>query len=69
MSFLQDKDIKITAVGIGEIQLNEDGSFTVIGNESYMFSDKLKPKNAKLFRIEIGGNTPNTKITTVVILK
>lgn len=67
--FSRDKEMKIILVGIGEINLSEDGNYTVLNDESYMFSDKLKPKRTNLYRIEIGGSIPNTKITTVVMLK
>lgn len=66
--FSQDKEIKITAVGIGVIEVFADGSYTVKEPESSMFSDALIPKKARLFKIEIGGSIPNTKISTVVIL-
>lgn len=67
-AFSQDREVKITAVGIGEIELSADGSFTVISDESYMFSDKLIPQKPNLFRIDIGGSIPHTKISTVVVL-
>ena len=67
--FSKDKDIKMSAVGLGEIELQEDGSFTVKEYENNNFSEKVKPKKANLFKIEVGGNIPNTKIITVVILK
>ena len=67
--FSKNKEMKIIAVGVGEINLSEDGTYTVVNDESYMFSDKLKPKKTNLFRIEIGGSVPNTKITTVVMLR
>ncbi len=66
--FSQGKEIKITAVGIGVIVVFADGSYTVKEPESSMFSDALIPKKARLFKIEIGGSIPNTKISTVVIL-
>ena len=66
--FSQGKEIKITAVGIGVIEVFADGSYTVKEPESSMFSDALIPKKARLFKIEIGGSIPNTKISTVVIL-
>ena len=62
------KEIKITAVGIGEIELNADGSYTVVNEEYNSVSPRLIPKTANAFKIDIGGSTPNTKITTVVIL-
>jgi len=66
--FSKDKKMKITAVGIGEIELLPDGSFIVTEPEGFVFSDSLKPESARLFRIEIGGDIPNSKLTTVVIL-
>ena len=62
-------EIKVTAVGIGEIQLNEDGTFSVIEEDKYNLPEEIQPENAKLFKIEIGGSTPNTKIITVVRAK
>ena len=67
--FSQGKEIKISAVGIGEIEINPDGSFTVINPENASFSPSLMPDEANAFKIDIGGSTPNSKITTVVILK
>ena len=67
--FSQGKEMKISAVGIGEIQLNADGSFTVINAESNSVSPNLMPNTANAFKIDIGGSEPNTKITTVVVLK
>ena len=67
--FSQGKDIKISAIGIGEIMLNGDGSYTVVNAESNTLSESLVPRTANAFKIEIGGSTRNTKITTVVILK
>jgi len=67
--FSQDKDIKISAVGVGEISLSEDGSYNIVSAENNTLSPSLMPETANAFKIDIGGNTPNTKITTVVILK
>jgi len=67
--FSQGKNMKITAIGIGEVELMPDGSFTVTEPEVFDFSDGLEPKNARLFRIDIGGDIPNSKITTVVNLE
>ena len=66
--FSQGKEMKISAVGIGEIELNADGSFTVVNAESNTISESLMPKTANAFKIDIGGSAPNTKFTTVVIL-
>lgn len=67
--FAKDKNIKIFAIGEGEIELKNDGTYTVKNNETDAFPDELKPNSIKLFRIEVGGDLPNTKITSVVILK
>lgn len=67
--FSQGKDIKITAIGIGEIELSADGSYTVVNAESNGISPELMPETANAFKIDVGGSTANTKITTVVILK
>ena len=67
--FSQGKEIKISAVGFGVIELSEDGTFFVTEPENNMFSESLKSTNANIFKVEIGGSIPNTKITSVVILK
>lgn len=67
--FADGKDLKITAVGYGEIELMPDGSFTVIEPDAFDFSDSLRPSKSRLFKIEIGGSNPNSKITTVVMLE
>ena len=60
-------NIKVTAVGIGEIQINSDGTFDVIGEDSYNLPDELKSDDVKLLKVEIGGDTPNSKIITAVM--
>ena len=67
--FSQGKDIEISAVGIGKIELLSDGSYIVKEPEARTVSECLMPDTANAFKIDIGGSTPNTKITTVVILK
>ena len=67
--FSKEREMKISAVGIGEIELNADGSYTVINPEDNALLPSLMPETANAFKIDIGGSTPNTKITTVVILK
>lgn len=67
--FTRDKEIRVIAVGVGEIDLNSDGSYTVVSNENYGFSEVLKSDPPNLFRIEAGGSIPNSKITAVVMLK
>lgn len=62
-------EIKVTAVGIGNIEINNDGTFTVVGEDTYNLPDKLKPEDAKLLKVEIGGSTPNSKIITAVRIK
>ena len=68
-TFSRGKEMKISAVGIGEIELYEDGTFIVINAENNTLSPSLTPQTANAFKIDIGGDEPNTKITTVVILK
>lgn len=68
-SFSQDKDIRVIAVGKGEIKLDEDGSYEVVRDESFGFSNKLISDAAGLFRIEVGSDVPNSKIVTVVMLE
>ncbi len=67
--FIEDKDIKVTAIGFGEVELYEDGTYSVIFPESYGFSERIKPLKPILFRLDIGDDTPNTKITAVVMIK
>ena len=67
--FSQGKDIEISAVGIGKIELLSDGSYIVKEPEARNVSECLMPDTANAFKIDIGGSTPNTKITTVVMLK
>lgn len=59
-------EMKVTAVGIGEIQINADGSFDITGEDTYNLPEELKSDEVKLLRVEFGGSIPNTKIITVV---
>lgn len=67
--FSKDKEIKITAIGLGVINLSEDGTFSVAEPENNTFSDNLRSNKNILFKIDVGGSIPNTKISTVVILR
>lgn len=67
--FSKDKEIKITAIGLGVINLSEDGTFSVAEPENNAFSDNLRANKNILFKIDVGGSIPNTKISTVVILR
>lgn len=67
--FSKDKEIKITAIGLGVINLSEDGTFLVAEPENNAFSDNLRANKNILFKIDVGGSIPNTKISTVVILR
>ena len=67
--FSKDKEIKITAIGLGVINLSEDGTFSVAEPENNAFSDNLTANKNILFKIDVGGSVPNTKISTVVILR
>ena len=64
-----NNEIKVTAVGTGEIQINSDGTFDVVGEEQYNLPDKLRTSEVNLLKIEIGGSIPNSKIITVVRIK
>ena len=67
--FSQGKDIVISAVGVGKIELSEDGTYVVSETENSFFSDSLISDTANIFKIDIGSSVPNTKITTVVVLR
>lgn len=67
--FSKDKEIKITAIGLGVVNLSEDGTYSVAEPENNAFSDNLTANKNILFKIDIGGSVPNTKISTVVILR
>ena len=67
--FSKDKEIKITAIGLGVINLSEDGTFSVAEPENNAFSDNLTANKNILFKIDVGGSISNTKISTVVILR
>lgn len=67
--FSKNKEIKITAIGLGVINLSEDGTFSVAEPENNAFSDNLRANKNILFKIDVGGSIPNTKISTVVILR
>lgn len=67
--FSQGKEIKISAVGYGVIELLRDGTFTVTEPENNIFPESLRSTNANIYKVEIGGSIPNTKITSVVMLK
>lgn len=68
-AFSQAHDIRIVAVGIGEVEFSTDGEMTVITDEKYGFSQKVLSNKAMLFRIEIGGDIPNTKLITIIKLE
>ena len=70
--FAQTHNLRIIAVGVGEVKLTEkvDGSIEIIqiSNENYGFSESLLSDGYNLFRIEIGGDIPNSKLTTILRL-
>lgn len=68
-TFSQEHDIKIIAVGIGKVEFSESGEINIISDEKYGFSEKLMTDEPILFRIEIGGDTPNTKLITIIRLE
>ena len=49
--FSKDKEIKITAIGLGVINLSEDGTFSVAEPENNAFSDNLRANKNILFKI------------------
>jgi hypothetical protein len=57
---------------MGEVSLTQklDGGIEVeqVSDENYGFSERLQSENT-LFRIEVGGETPNTKLITVLRLE
>ena len=61
--------MKIIAVGVGEIRLTSESSYTVVSNENYGFYDKLVSDTPKLFRIEIGADLPNTRLVNIIRLE
>ena len=67
--FSKDKDIEITSVGEGKIEFSEDGSYFVKEPETDRVLSSLLSDDTKILKIEVGGTEPNTKITTVVILR
>lgn len=67
-TFIQDKDVKVTAIGYGEVELFEDGTYLVVSPETYGFSDPLTPTKPTLFRIDVGDDTPNSNMTVVVMI-
>lgn len=68
-TFSLEHDIKIIAIGIGEIKFSASGAMNVISDEKYGFSQKLLSNKPTLFRIEISGNIPNTKLITIIRLE
>ena len=68
-TFSQEHDIKIIAVGIGEVELSEIGEVNIISDEKYGFSQKVMTDEPILFRIEIGSDMPNTKLITIIRLE
>ena len=68
-AFSQEHNIKIIAVGVGEVKFSEIGEINIISDEKYGFSQKLISDEPTLFRIEIGGDIPNTKLITIIRLE
>lgn len=68
-TFSQEHDIKIIAIGIGEIGFSPSGEMNVISDEKYGFSQKMMSDKPTLFRIEIGGNIPNSKLIAIIRLE
>jgi len=70
--FAAVNDIRIIAVGIGEVKLTlkADGKIKkeIIAPEHYEFAAKLKP-NYGLYRIETKEAVPNSKLMTIIRIK
>jgi prepilin-type N-terminal cleavage/methylation domain-containing protein len=70
-AFSDSHNIRIIAVGKGEVILakNTSGDIQVqnLSDEDFGFSEILKPDN--LYRIEIGGSHPNTKLIAILRLE
>ena len=64
----EGRNVKISAVGIGNIELHNDGSFDITEREESILSDSILPKEANLFCVEIGNNE-NTKMITAVLIQ
>ena len=48
--FSKDKELTISAIGIGEIELKEDGSYIVVNEEINTLSPQLLPETANAFK-------------------
>ena len=68
-AFSQTHNIKVIAIGLGEVKFLEDGEMIIVSDEKYGFSQNLLSNNPNLFRIEIGGDIPNTKLITIIRLE
>lgn len=71
-TFSQNNSIKIILIDRGEVTLTgseDDITVNPIFNENFAFSDKLQNKSLRLFRIEVGGELPNSKLITVLRLE
>jgi len=67
-------NIRIIAVGIGEVSLskkaNGDIAITKSGlDESYVFNDKLKINHIEIFRLEVGNVTPNSSLSSIILIR
>lgn len=69
--FFINNHIRIIAVGKGEINLikKQNGDIEALrsSDEDFGFSEILKPDN--LYRVEINGTVPNTKIISILWLE
>ncbi|MCR4719098.1 MAG: type II secretion system GspH family protein [Firmicutes bacterium] len=64
----EGRNVKISAVGIGKIELHSDGTFDVTEPEGDIVSSSLLSAVPNLFCIEIGSND-NTKMITAVMIR
>lgn len=68
-AFSQTHEIKVIAVGLGEVEFSAGGEMNIISDEKYGFSQQLQSSKPNLFRIEVGGDMPNTKLITIIRLE
>lgn len=72
LAFSTENDIKLIAIGIGEVALTEtaDGiELSIISAEKHGFSERVQTSSPSTFRIVIGEDMPNTEITTIIRLE
>lgn len=68
-AFSKNHPLRVVAIGVGEVEMKEnpDGSIRLkkTADEAYDFT----LPSSHLYRIEIGGETPNSKLITIMRLE